>query len=149
MDFFEKNLSQLTADDIDWLVESEIQEGQDIDFKRDLPTENGQKDRWHSKGDKIGDYAKTLIVREIVAFANAQGGSLVLGVDESADKPSRAAKLAPIPNAIELADRLRWKTNERLSALASRAWAVLDDHRFAKRPRICRQSPCTFHDAVG
>ena len=44
--------------------------------------------------------------REIVAVANAQGGTLILGIDETDEKPPRAAALSPISRVHDLASRL-------------------------------------------
>jgi predicted HTH transcriptional regulator len=42
------------------------------------------------------------LAREIVAFANTFGGALVLGINETKDKPSRADSSNPIPRIHEL-----------------------------------------------
>src|SRR5207253_9606512 len=53
----------------------------------------------------IGDYARDEILAEVVAFANYRGGSLILGVAETADNPPRADKVVPLPQVGELARR--------------------------------------------
>jgi schlafen family protein len=107
MVFFDKPIADLSVEDIQWLVASGVQEGGDIDFKRTLSTRDGASDRWITKGDEVGGDAKRTIVKELVGFANAQGGSLILGIEETEDKPPRAAKIAPIPKVVDLADRLK------------------------------------------
>ena len=62
----------LTPQDIQWLIDNQVQEGSDLEFKEALST------RWcaASMGDQhaVGDEAKSDIVKELVGFANAQGG---------------------------------------------------------------------------
>ena len=58
--------------------------------------------------DKIGREARKKIVEEAVAFANAYGGALVLGIRESEDeaKPRVAEEITAIPRCADLAERL-------------------------------------------
>ena len=77
-----------------------------IEFKQALPTRDGGPDRWVSHGDRIGDRARDEIIREVVGFANAFGGTLVIGVAESEDDPRRAADVIPLPRCADLAVRL-------------------------------------------
>ena len=59
---------------------------------------------WLGGGD-IGDHARDEILSEVIAFANAQGGSVVLGIEETSDKPPRAHAVTPLPRVGELARR--------------------------------------------
>lgn len=54
----------------------------------------------------MGDYARDEVLAELVAFANADGGTLVLGVHETRETPRRAERLEPLPNCEGLAQRL-------------------------------------------
>jgi hypothetical protein len=54
-----------------------------------------------------GDYAKQNIFKEIVAFANSEGGWVVLGLTETSDHPKRVKGIDPIPDCHELAERLK------------------------------------------
>jgi hypothetical protein len=56
--------------------------------------------------DRIGDYARDEILAELTAFANAEGGTLVLGLHETTDDPRRAERLDPLPNCEGLARRI-------------------------------------------
>ena len=56
--------------------------------------------------NRIGDRAKDELLEEVVAFANAYGGTLLLGVKESNAKPPVAAEITSVRCA-ELAERLR------------------------------------------
>ena len=46
------------------------------------------------------------LLEEAVAFANAYGGALLLGIRESESRPPVAAEITPIPKCQELAERL-------------------------------------------
>ena len=48
-----------------------------------------------------------MILEEAVAFANAHGGALLLGIKESESKPPTAADISPVPRCAELAERLK------------------------------------------
>ncbi len=105
--FFDKPFDAITLGDVQWLVQTQVPESTDLEYKRELAGEKGAPDPWQSGTDKIGRTAITSIVKELVAFANAGGGYLVLGVAESQDKPARAAAIAPVRAADELAERLK------------------------------------------
>ena len=97
-----KPADQIGIDDIQALISSEVPEGEQIEFKESLPA-RGQ-DPWMTGGDKIGDRARDSILEEAVAFANAHGGALVLGIKECS---TVATEILPIPRCAELADRLK------------------------------------------
>jgi hypothetical protein len=61
----------------------------------------------------IGATARDDIAKEIVAFANAHGGVLVLGIDETDDNPRRARAIFEprIPSVIDCAERLEMALN--------------------------------------
>ena len=101
-----KPLDQITWLDIEQLcAHGGAYESQTLEFKRDLPNRHGQPDRWGLGGDFIA-YARDQLFREVVAFANAQGGTLVLGIAETKDRPPRAFQITPVPRVRELATRL-------------------------------------------
>ena len=106
IDILTKPADQLGIDDLNALINSRVQEDERIEFKRDLPANKGQ-DPWYD-GRSIGNKAKIEILEESVAFANAFGGALILGIDEKESKngPGAANKISPIPRCAELADRL-------------------------------------------
>jgi predicted HTH transcriptional regulator len=79
-----KPLSELTGDDIKALLDDQVPEGKRLDYKRDLP------------GPKDGDRKEFLF--DVSSFANASGGHLVYGIDESTGIPSQIVGLA-VPNA--------------------------------------------------
>lgn len=81
-------LDAVTVADLNALIEAAARETGELEFKGTLPfaSSKGQAsvaDRWIERGDRIGDYARDQILAEIVAFANADGGTLVLGLHET------------------------------------------------------------------
>ena len=52
------------------------------------------------------------LLEELVAFANADGGVIVLGMQETKEKPPRASHLSPLPQIIELERRIRDSLND-------------------------------------
>lgn len=71
MTIFGKPLHEVTEDDLQALVKNEVGERQSLEFKRDpyLTNDGGKKE----------------MLRDISAMANAYGGEILLGVDESGD----------------------------------------------------------------
>lgn len=102
-----KPADQIGIDDIKALIASEVPEGEQIEFKENLSTKGQASDPWEKGEDKIGDRAKDAILKEVVAFANAHGGTLLLGIKESNSKPPVAADILPIPRCQDLAERLK------------------------------------------
>ena len=103
-----KPLDQIGPGDIQELIDSEVPEGEQIEFKRSLRSKgDGTPDRRLTHGDGIGERARDQILEEAVAFANAYGGALVLGIAESEANPPIAAGTSPIPRCAELAERLK------------------------------------------
>nr|WP_233285659.1 ATP-binding protein [Bradyrhizobium acaciae] len=107
-----------------------------MEFKGTLPfvPTRGQPaavaDRWIEKGDRVGEYARDQVLSELVAFANADGGTLVLGVHETKDEPRRAERLEALPNCEELAKRFLDAAEDvvepRLPSIEIRAVAASD-----------------------
>src|SRR5438876_302416 len=103
---FSKRLHELTAADVQAVVAGQVQEGGEVEFKQTLPSKSGD-DPWLRDQQQIGDRARNELIAEVIAFANAFGGTMVLGIAETDDKPARAKNPAPLPKCVELADRLR------------------------------------------
>jgi Schlafen, AlbA_2 len=74
-----------------------------IGAHRDLPTRDGRAADYTT----VGDYARNGLAAEIVAFANTYGGTIVIGIVESSDKPNRATAISALPDCSDLARRLR------------------------------------------
>ena len=101
-----KPIEEITLEDVRSPVETRVPEGEQIEFKRGLPVSNGKQDTWVASRT-IGDRAKRENLEEVVAFANAHGGALVLGIEESKGKPAVAEQVQPIVDCDELAERLK------------------------------------------
>ena len=107
IDILTKPADQLSIDDLQALIDSSVQEDERIEFKRGLSAEKRQEDPWYD-GGKLGKKAKIDVLEESVAFANAFGGLLILGIDEKESKngPGVANEISPIPRCADLANRL-------------------------------------------
>lgn len=84
-------VAQIRISDIESLIESKIPEGEQVEFKEELPARD-RSDPWMSGRDKIGDRAKNELLKEAIAFANGHGGVLLLGISESDTKPALLIK---------------------------------------------------------
>lgn len=92
--------------DIDALLDAKVPEGERLEFKRELSTPKGKPDPW-AISRRLSDPAKKQILREVVAFANAYGGTLLLGIAETKSNPPVADQVVPMPHCAELAERWR------------------------------------------
>ena len=102
-----KPADQISVADLKELIDSQVPEGDQIEFKEALSTKDGSPDRWATGADKIGDRARNELLEEAVAFANAYGGTLVLGIAETKARPRVAARICPVPRCVDLAERLK------------------------------------------
>ena len=92
--------------DIEELVAAKVPEGERLEFKRELSVRKGRKDSW-ATDKKLSDAAKKQILHEVVAFANAYGGTLLLGIAETESNPPMVDRVVPMPHCAELAERWR------------------------------------------
>ncbi|MET4207707.1 ATP-binding protein [Bradyrhizobium sp. LA2.1] len=136
MSILRKPLEAVTVSDLDDLVRVAARETGELEFKGALPFvpikgQPATADRWIEKGDRIGDYARDQILAEIVAFANADGGTLVLGLHETKEEPRRAERLEPLPRCEDLAkrflDAMEDVIEPRLPPVSVRALLVSED----------------------
>jgi hypothetical protein len=108
-----KPIGELAAEDIHELVAKGWSENENVEFKSELTgsrkrkgnDEPDAKDPWYRGGD-VGVPAKEKIFKEIVAFANRSGGRLFIGIQETAEKPSRAKQIMHLPRCHDLAEIL-------------------------------------------
>jgi hypothetical protein len=122
-----------------------VQEDGTIEFKGGLD-EGGERDQtgWADRG-KLSRSAKSDLLRALIAFANAYGGTLYLGVKESDDEQRRSCGLAPEPRIFELdtaiSDAIRDTIEPRLPSFDSRAFAfeAADAGHLDKRDRCATQ----------
>ncbi len=104
-----KPADQIAIDDITALIEAQVPEGEQIEFKESLSEKGRSPDPWMEGMDRIGDGARDRVLEETVAFANAHGGTLIIGIKESESKPPVAAEITPVPRCAELAERFKLK----------------------------------------
>lgn len=115
IDVLTKPAEQVGIHDIQSLIDFEVPEGERIEYKKELAAKgNKDPDDWMTGGKTIGDRAKNEVLKEAVAFANAYGGALLLGISESKTQPPVADKISPIPRCVELADRLKMVFRDRV-----------------------------------
>jgi predicted HTH transcriptional regulator len=101
-----KPFDQITAADIHALCENGgAYESLVLEFKRELPSRDSRPDPWGAGGEFTA-YARDRLFREIVAFANSRGGTLVLGIDEIGGNPPRAGTIMRLSRVNDLAARL-------------------------------------------
>ncbi len=112
---FEKPLSDLTWSDFEEIVAKGLEEDQTLEFKEALPVKDGSLDPWQLGGDKISAYARDALAEEVVAFANAYGGVVIVGIEETDDNPRRAKafKTPLVRNCVECVERLGYALRSR------------------------------------
>jgi Putative DNA-binding domain len=121
------SLRSLTNAEIEEIACGGVQEDGTIEFKSGLDESDVAEDkpRW-ADGGKLSKMAKADLLRAVIAFANAYGGTLYLGVKESADEPKRSAGFSVVPRIHELitvlCDAMRDTIDPRLPSFDSRAW---------------------------
>ncbi|WP_027530333.1 helix-turn-helix domain-containing protein [Bradyrhizobium sp. WSM3983] len=107
-EIFELPIESITVAHIHSLIASQAEEGPRFELKRALATNDGRPDRWMRDQSAIGSVARDDIAKELVAFANAYGGVIIVGIEETDDSPKRANSIFEpiIPSVHDCADRL-------------------------------------------
>lgn len=101
---FVKNLSDIDAGDFQALIDGGAAENERVEFKRQFPAKSD--DPWNADC-RFGEYGRDQILSELVAFANAHGGQLLIGIEEnSSDGAKRAKALTPVRDCHDLSDRI-------------------------------------------
>jgi hypothetical protein len=104
MSFFTKPFSALTIEDLRWLVDMGVRESSDLEFKSFPPNHPEKGNPWVKPDGTITKECKEALLKELVAFANASGGTLVFGI---LDKDCCAAGITPVPKAEACAEKLK------------------------------------------
>lgn len=109
MSFFKKDINNICKEDIEKIIDLGLPENESIEFKKTLSTANGQPDNWIVGKNKVGKFAKEKLVKEIIAFANSDGGYLLVGIDEKESREgiSKASKIFEIPRVELLAEKFK------------------------------------------
>lgn len=103
----EKPVGNISIHDIQQLIDTEVPEGQEIEYKETLPAKEGSVDPWLRGKSGIGNFARNSILEEAVSFANSSGGAVLLGIEETGEEPPTASAIKPIQRCADLASRLR------------------------------------------
>lgn len=119
-----KAIEFITIEDVRQLIVDGVSESLNIEFKLDIPVspeeQKAQRAKdpslsvprgWQGSGS-ISNFGRDALAEEIVAFANADGGTLVLGMEETEAAPPRASRLNVLPNVFDLERRLRDAFND-------------------------------------
>jgi hypothetical protein len=88
MSLFYKPLKTITAEDILSLLENQVPEGRDLDYKRDNPFPSQTQDTISPEleaAKKKGKDPKYDLLTDISAFANSNGGDIIYGIGEDED----------------------------------------------------------------
>jgi hypothetical protein len=131
---FEKPLAELAWSDFESIIFNRLEEDQTLELKETLPARDGNADIWQSGQNKIGDYARNTLAKEVVAFANAYGGVIIIGIAETDEKPPRAKEFGRhlIRNCNECVERLgpslRSLIDPPIAAFDIRAFPKLNDN---------------------
>ncbi len=105
---FGKPIAGAKRDDLDRLIREGIEEGRHLEFKEDFPSrDTGSTGLGWTPGKPIPSGRIYALLEELVAFANADGGVIVLGMKETKNKPPRAASLSPLAQVVELERKVR------------------------------------------
>lgn len=99
-------LDELASDDLEALVNNSVPEGDQIEYKSSLPSKNGD-DKWLDGQTEVGSYAKNCILEEVTAFANAHGGVLLVGIEDSPGNQGIPTAIKALPQCSELANRFK------------------------------------------
>jgi len=114
MEMHLKPADQIGLSDIQSLIATRVPEGDQIEFKESLSTEGHSVDPWMEGKNKIGEQAKDALLREVVGFANAYGGVVLLGIGESVASPPVATRITPVRRCAALAERLKLVFRDRV-----------------------------------
>jgi hypothetical protein len=99
--------TRFSDSDLDDLLSNQEPETDVLEFKRDLSNRDGGPSPWMQGQRNIDTRPNDRLLREVVAFANTDGGWLVLGIEETENSPARAYAVNSLPDIHDLADRLR------------------------------------------
>lgn len=109
---FDKRPREWTAEDVRKVATGQPPESDQLELKRAVPAKGNEPDRWVTHGDRIGDRGRNDLLATMVGFANAHGGWLLIGINETRTKPPKAESIVPVPECADLAERLRGAARE-------------------------------------
>jgi Putative DNA-binding domain len=107
MPLFSMPLRTISRGDVERVILEQHPESDSLEFKETLPAKgDGSPDYWINGESRIGNRARDEILEEIVAFANAHGGHLIIGISETEESPHRANEIRAVRGCNDLAERL-------------------------------------------
>ena len=102
-----KPIAEISIEDLEELIHQEVSENEQLEYKGSLPSKQG-KDPWlDDQKNEVGNYAKISVLEEVVAFANAQGGVLLVGIEESKNDKNIPTSIPGLPKCEKLVDRFK------------------------------------------
>lgn len=104
--FQEKSVHDITVTDLEEIIGEQTPENDRLEFKGGLSSDKRHPDEWTPGRYVVTDKAKEGIIKHLVAFANTNGGRLILGMSESDTQPRYAKAISPVENAQVLLERL-------------------------------------------
>lgn len=104
-ELFTKPANELTLEHVQKLVGVAV-EDHTTEFKVGLTVKDGSPHPWPKSG-KVDEHARDDVLKEVVAFANADGGNMIIGMAQSGDAQHQATKIKELPKCKLLADRFR------------------------------------------
>jgi predicted HTH transcriptional regulator len=115
---FGKPAAEVKVADIQRLIDDKVPEGRYLEYKSDIQVSKEQQkalqehhkhpvDRSWLENRPLMDFGRDNLLEELVAFANADGGVLILGMIETKSKPVTAGGFNPVPDIDGLKQRLR------------------------------------------
>jgi len=110
-----KRLEHIDASDVQRLLDTGAEENISLEYKGSIPVDHGQTEPWQAGNDRILPSSRDKVLAEVVAMANAVGGVVLLGIEETKDDPPRATKKSPLRDCVRLADRF-----------SDAAWSCID-----------------------
>ena len=102
-----KPVSEWTEDDLDELLTSDAEESVNLEFKRAEALEK-------LAVASLADACKTEISKDVSAFANSVGGTLIYGITEAESPPHQADELSPVDPTKCSKERLEQIINSRI-----------------------------------
>ncbi|WP_256750742.1 ATP-binding protein [Mesorhizobium sp. Mes31] len=100
-------IAEWTLPDLTAISSASIPESQKLEFKADFAL--GSQEKWRTRQEQVSSGSRDALAEELVAFANAFGGMLLLGVREEKQDDGRRVSAGlgdPIPRVAECVDRL-------------------------------------------
>jgi hypothetical protein len=106
LDLQRKRSTEWTYDDLSRLIKLQLEESSWLELKRDLSSDGSAKG-WRDKR-QVHPKERDGLAKEIVAFANSYGGTVIVGIAETDDHPKRAREFGKsLPDVHDLAESLQ------------------------------------------